>query len=43
MSDNVDFGRRGFLAFGLSTVLGWRDTSRAASRVVADAAGNSAQ
>src|ERR1700733_5239933 len=38
MSDNIDFGRRGFLALGLLAASGWRYGARAASQAVADAA-----
>jgi uncharacterized protein len=38
MSDNIDFGRRGFLAFGLGlAAAGWRHGASAASPAVADA------
>src|ERR1700691_5906988 len=38
MSDNIDFGRRGFLALGLGLAGGWRYGVRAASLAGADAA-----
>jgi DUF1680 family protein len=37
MSENIDSGRRGFLALGLGLGLGWRYGARAASQTVADA------
>src|SRR5579863_1929401 len=36
MSDNIDFGRRGFIALGLSLGGGWRYGARAASQAVAN-------
>ena len=38
MSDNVDSGRRGFLALGLTLGLGWRGAARASGQALAQAA-----